>query len=449
MIGAAFWVAVVAGYSLAFDGTPAREQDSAGYLEVAADLADGEREQPYMRAPGYPLFLVATGSVPVPGATVVAVQLGLHVLAVLVWLALLRRLAASRAALVAFAVVAVTPPFVEHARFILSEAVTELCVAIGVAAFALWLLGGRAPWLAASAVALACVGVVHPTYQLLWLVLPALALLFRAVAGVSWPHARRIAVGGGVLAAAALPVLAFVIVGNLQRFGFASVSPMLGATLSHKTVRVLERLPAEYEPVREVLIRHRDAALLDPRTQHLGQAYIFGALPELEQRTGLQGPALDRYLVGLNLALIRRAPMDYVDEVLRSSVWYWSPGVTDVSGFGSGALKAFWNALRAGVIVAFGASVLLLAGPSVLVIRSLRGAPGAQRSAPPAELETLLVAWLALGAVAYSWILSTALTAAVYRLRIPVDLAILALCVLAPGLWGRLSQRLAPSGARA
>lgn len=437
--------AVVGGYLVAYGGAPARDGDSAGYLQVAVDLADGSLSRPYMRAPGYPLFLLAAGAVPEPGAALVAAQLVAHVGAVGVWVALLRRLRASRAAIAAFVLVAIAPPFVEHARFVLSEAPTELCVSSGVAGFALFLLGASPGWLALAAVGLACVGVVHPTYQLLWLWLPLLGLAFRALVAADLPSRRRLLAGSAVLAAAAVPLLAFVILGNFHRFGFASVSPMLGATLSHKTVRVLERLPAEYDGVRDVLIRHRDAALLDPETQHLGLAYIFRAIPELEERTGLHGPALDRYLVAMNLALVRRAPMDYVDEVLRSSVWYWSPGVTDVSGFGSGAVKAAWNALRAGVLLAFGVSVLLLVGPSVLVVGRLRAHPSGSRADPPADLETLLVVWLALGTIAYSWVLSTALTAAVYRLRIPVDLAILAVCVLAPGLFRSLSRRLATS----
>jgi hypothetical protein len=50
----------------------------------------------------------------------------------------------------------------------------------------------------------------------------------------------------------------------------------------------------------------------------------------------------------------------------------------------------------------------------------------------------LLVIWLSLGAIAYCCLVSITLTSAVYRLRIPVDLLILACVALGPVSWRAL-----------
>jgi len=438
LVLAAVLAAAVGFYAAAWGGAPATDGDSAGYLEVAADLADGQLDQLYWRPIGYPLLLLVTGSTPTPGTALVVTQLVLHALAVALFVGLLLRVRAGRAPMVAFVAVALLPPFVEHAAFVLSESMTQFFVVAGLVGFARWLLGGHWAWLVTGALALGCASLVHPADQLLWLLLPVLALLWSVLMPSGSIASGRALAGAAVVAAVAVPILGGVMAWNATRFDYAGISPMLGVTLSHKTVRVLEKLPDEYNGVREILIRHRDAALLDPVTGHLGLAYIFRALPELEAKTGLRGPALSRYLVKMNLALIRRAPMDYVDEVLRSAIWFWSPGVTDQSGFGSGALKAAFNGLRALVLVAFGSTLVLLAGPTVLLI--LRAKRTAGTASPPATdaWAPLLVIWLSLGAIAYSCLISITLTAAVYRLRIPVDLPILACVVLGPATWRAL-----------
>jgi hypothetical protein len=442
---------VVAGYTWAWHGQPAYDGDSPGYLAAAVDLQDGTVDRLHARTLGYPLFLALTGSAPTPGATLVLLQLLCHAVAVAGMVLLLRRLRAGGRAIAVFVAVALLPPFVEHALFVLSESLSQLLVVLGLVGVASWLLGAGAAWLAAGAVSLALVGLVHPSNQLLWLAVPLLAVAFQLAIPAGVRVWRRTAIASVALAATAALALGSMIAWNAARFDFVGISPMLGATLSHKTVRVLERLPDEYAPVREILIRHRDAALLDPESQHLGLAYIFRATPELEAATGLRGPALSSFLVRMNLALIRRAPMDYVDEVLRSAVWYWAPGVTDHSGFGSDALKAVFNGLRAAVLAAFGATVLLLAGPSLLFVAAIRRRAGSDRDEATGRLlERLLVLWLLCGAIGYSSLINTTLTAAVYRLRIPFDLPILAVACLGHGTWSRLRtslERLARAGA--
>lgn len=140
--------------------------------------------------------------------------------------------------------------------------------------------------------------------------------------------------------------------------------------------------------------------------------------------------------------------MDYVDEVLRSAIWFWAPGVTDQSGFGSGAVKAAFNGVRAIVLVAFFAVLVLLAGPAVLLAgRTARSEEGGGIEALPLW-PSLVFVWLSIGAVAYDCLVSITLTAAVYRLRIPVDLPILACTLLGPGLFVQIRAALGLSSPR-
>ena len=440
--------ALVAVYAFAWGGRPQMEGDSQGYLDVAALLRDGPHDHLENRPPVYPIFLLLTGSVPEPGFALLVTQLSLHAAAVALMAGLLRRIGARRGLVAVFVGVAMLPPFVEHADFVLSETLAQICVVSGLVGFGSWLIEGRAAWLALAAAGLALAPLVHMVDGLLWAVLPAFAGAAALVTPPGSAFRRRAAIGAAAIALATVVLLGGVVARNVVLYDYAGVSPMLGTRLAHKTVRVLEKLPEEYAGVREILIRHRNEALLDPVTGHLGLAYIFRAVPELQAKTGLSEQELSRYLVKMNLALIRSAPMEYVDEVLRSAIWFWAPGVTDQSGFGSGAVKAAFNGVRAIVLVAFFAVLVLLAGPAVL-LASRAGRRDEGGGIEALQLwPSLVFVWLSLGAIAYDCLVSITLTAAVYRLRIPVDLPILACTLLGPGLFVQIRAALGLSPSR-
>ena len=419
---------------------PLAEPDTAGYLEVAEDLRDGSLSKVYARPPGYPLFLLAAGSSPEPGSELVRLQLVLHFVAVAALLHLLRRLGASAFARWAFVAVALLPPFVEHAVFVLTECVAECLLALGLAGTVLWLADGSRGWLAAAVLSLGCAGLVHPAHQGIPVVLGAGAVAWSFRAAAPRILRRRALVACAALVAGLALVSGSFSAYNAVRFGYAGTSPMLGVALSHKTVRVWERLPDEDAQLREILVRYRDALLVQPGADHLAYAAIFRAWPELQQATGLDDLALGRRLVALNLRLIRAAPLEYLDEVARSLVWYWGPGVTDVSAFGSSALKALWHAVRIAVLAGFGLALALLAGPA-LRFASARppatGGPG--DGALGLQLLTFL---LAVAIVGYSSLVSASVTSAVWRMRVPFDLDVLLCVVLAVQLWRSLALRM-------
>ena len=418
-------------YGVVWPGAPFEEPDSAGYLEIAADLqAHGGLSRVWSRPPGYPLLLVATGSAPTPGRTLYATQLALHLVAVgLLWIALGR--AGARPALrTAFAALALLPPFVEHAAFTLTESLAQLQLVLGIAGTFVWIRGGGAGWLVAACLAVGSALLVHPTYAV---ASPTLALGIAALCLLpcTAPNLRS-----RILRASMALIVAFgvgsggFLVHNAARFGYVGVSPMLGIVLSHKTGRVLERIPEEHAAVREILIRARNELLVRRDGDHLAYAYVFQALPALRRETGLDDVALDRLLTRLQLGLIARSPLEYGDEVGRSLLWYFSPGVSDFAAFGSGALKGLWHLVRAGVLALFAGTLALLAGPAWLLLAARRREGAAAPPLPPGLAASC--GFLALGAavVGAEALTASALTSAVWRMRVPVDLVILACALL-------------------
>lgn len=435
-------------YTWAWRGVPVLEPDSPGYLAMADDLRDGSLERLWGRTAGYPILLLATGSAPEPGWPLIAAQLVLHGLAVIALAVFLSRVGVPPMPIALFAGIALSPPFVEHAAFVLSESLTSTLLVVGAVAWLRYLVDGRRAVLALAAVALGTVGLSHPLYVPAAPILATVALTGAALRPFPRALFRRAVAGGAVVCAALVIVVTSVSAYNRAHFGFTGLSPLLGLTLSHKTPRLLETLPSDYDGVREILIRHRDADLVDPRGDHLGYAYVYRAIPELEQATGLRGAELSGYLVRMNLALIARHPMEYLDEVGRSLLWYASPGVTSAGGFGSTALRAMGNVLRALVNGAFVLALMLLAGP--VAMRCLREPPPMRRMAAPTPTDTrLLAAASFLALIGGSALLSSALTAAVWRLRVPVDLMLLAFVCLAPSLLRDLTRDPADAGVSA
>ena len=53
--------------------------------------------------------------------------------------------------------------------------------------------------------------------------------------------------------------------------------------------------------------------------------YIWKAIPELEEATGLDKPQLSKYMTRVNLVLIKKAPLEYLAELARALPLYWFP----------------------------------------------------------------------------------------------------------------------------
>lgn len=306
--------------AIAWRATTRPMGDTPSYRATALILRDG---WPTIteRVPGYPLLLVLTGASDGSSRLLFVVQLALHALSVVLVIDLARRADVGRVGRAAIAVLLLAPAVLLR---VLHEG-TE-----GLAAFLLTLIA----WMALTP--------PRPTRRLGWalglgalcglagLVRPNLAVLVVPIALVaalaSGDRAPRPAGRRPVLLAAAVALPAVALIGSYSiangvRFDAFGLTPLLPYHLSSKTAPYVEDLPASYEPARSVLIEERDAALLRGESS-APDNYIWRARDRLEEVTGLEGRALDRYVLEMDLLLIRTNPYGYLATVQDASVAY-------------------------------------------------------------------------------------------------------------------------------
>lgn len=342
---------VLAGvfYSTIWKQAPFEAPDTSGYIEVAADLRDGKLDELHDRAPGYPILLAAMNSLE-PSRRLFLTQLSLYLLSVLLGAVFLNTVGIPKRFTVPFLLVSLIPPSVVNTVYMLTETLAAFLVTTGAIALVWWLRNGKTPAVIISSAAFALAALVRPTYQLLFIVLGGTLLLFFLF---SREGRKRIAV-----AAVSISLSSCLVIGgfswyNGKNFNYFGLSPMLGFNLSTKTVRVVERLPDEYKDVRELLIRSRDRDLVADNGSHTGVMYIWQTIPELQRLTGLSKADLSKYMLRLNLLLIREAPLEYVVEVTRSLSTYWLPSSTDISNFNSRAVQSLWTLIHFAVVALF------------------------------------------------------------------------------------------------
>jgi hypothetical protein len=397
----------VLGYPFLWPDAPREATDTRGYQLVAQDYLTGHFERLHYRMPGFPLLLLATGAAYELTPWLFFTQLLLYALAVLLLLRWLQRAGVQARTVLAAAIVLVSPPFIEHTAYALSETLTcALLVA------ALWLTAtGRdtvGPALLAGGV-FGLTALVRPTYQLAPLAVVPVLLLH---------HQPRKALS--LLCAAALVTGTFVLF-NYSTTGYLGTMPALGFNLSTRTARVVERLPPG--PLRDALIKARDAQLINGRS-HTGAMYIWSVRPELPALTNLPDPTLERYMLRLNLELIAAAPLEYLTDVGRAAVTYWFPAATEMSFGQSRRTQLLWTVWSFAVVVAFWLPLLAIGG--ALVLHGLRSEE-ARRLLPIYELAVVLIL--------YSMAVSCMLEVGNPRYRVPTDAIIVFAAAVSLGIW--------------
>lgn len=244
-----------------------------------------------------------------------------------------------------------------------------------------------------------------------------------------------------MLAAVILVVLWMVGVGgyaayNRWRFDWFGVAPSTGLHLTTRTVTLLERAPDEYAVVREILIRARDKELVRRGGTHTGTQAVWAVREELETVTGLDLPELSAMLLRMNFAVIRRAPLEYAQEVARSLPAYWFPAHGRLTG--PPLLRWVWVGLH-GVLVATFAMLLA----TVLAVAALR-ATGLISQIPRAPREALRASafpfLLAVSIVLYTMVLTCLADIGEPRQRRSTDALFVFATVLGTWAWRMVAE---------
>jgi hypothetical protein len=355
-------------YIVCWTDAPLTEPDTGGYLRAAQDLADFHIDHLQERAPGYPLFLILTGSAQRPQRALFVVSLILHFTSIWLLASVLYSVGLRESMLVLFGLTLLLPPYVESAGYVLSENLTEVMLVISLVSFFFWIRNKKTVWLFVSAFAVAYAALTRPTYQILALTLAGYLLITNWLFGGGMMMWKQVMIGCLLIVGVSVIIVGGYAFANYRSVGYFGLSPKLGLTLSQKTLRVVERLPGSYGEVKDALIQVRNSELINGDS-HTGYSYIWQAVPKLEKITGMQGQALSDYMLRLNLYLIHKAPLAYMQEVLWAFGSYWLPTTGELANFNSRFLQFVWASIQLLLIVAFAANLALLVSAGTYINR--------------------------------------------------------------------------------
>jgi hypothetical protein len=193
-------------------------------------------------------------------------------------------------------------------------ALTQFLIAAAVAALAFFVARGAGAVSAAVAgAALALAGLSHAAFQLLAPAVAASLLLLWLFGRIPKRSLRAAAIILGIWIA----VVGLWSLRNLKCCGFFGVSAVAGSTLGTRTFSYLERaLPAHPEEVSVFLRLRQETILKSP--ENSGLLWTDRAARWLMEARGLDYVEANAFLLRVNLAAIRRAPMSYLLAVAES-----------------------------------------------------------------------------------------------------------------------------------
>lgn len=424
-------------YSVIWSNAPIAVSDTGTYFGLAQELSNFHITQLHYRTPGYPLLLVLTGASRSP-RTLFFVSLVLHFAAIWLLGVVLYHAGLSEMKLKLFSLILLLPPFVEPAGYILSENLTEAMLVTAFVSFISWHMNKRLIWILISAASIGCAALTRPTYQVLALAVASWLVMARFLLLNALSRWRDVAAASLILIAGSILIVGGYAYFNYRSFGYFGITPILGLSLSQKTVHVIDRLPDEYAPIREILIKTRNAEMLASR-YYVG--YIAKAIPELTAKTGLDWARLSNYMLKLDLILIQKAPLTYLLEVIRAFAAYCFPSSRELANFGSRSLQFVWAVLHFVLMGGFVFNLILLVGATAFIKRCGRFVK--QRNSFFNGDRSLIrfQAFLYGSAgtiVLYTAAISSLIDAGDPRHRIPTDVIIVFMLFLGTHLWPRL-----------
>ncbi len=320
---------------------PITAADSSGYLTVAADLANGQLSEYHFRTIGYPLILLFTGSVTAPTKALFILQLTMYIISVLLIACIMLREKLTPTLIGIFIILAILPPAVEYTAYALPEISSMLFLTIGFYSLYRSLKQKNIPWSIAAGFAWGIAALIRPDYQLLALFVSLCALVLFLILKQfnSW-----LKVFMPLLIVSTLILLGYMSF-NYIKFNHFSLAYFSGFTTTAKSVNMLESIPESYGEIKEILIRHRDLDLVNGAS-HTAVNYIYKAVEELQETTGLALPELGGMLQKMTINLILRNPLKYFVSVGNAMANYLMPSAGTLSIFSSQIIQLLWYAIH-------------------------------------------------------------------------------------------------------
>jgi hypothetical protein len=166
-------------------------------------------------------------------------------------------------------------------------------------------------------------------------------------------------------------------------------------------------------------------------------------MQELAPRRGMSYAQISSYYLGLNLYLIRQAPLIYIQEVGYSLSNYVLPATNSLSHFSSLPLQAAWTLTHYVTLAAFLLALVIFIAACLWYLAKPKTQRQAEHKAFAANphLVTLFV-FFASFAIFYNLLITILVEMGEPRSRLSTEPLILALCVLGLELWLRFRTRI-------
>jgi hypothetical protein len=441
-IAAALTVAFFA-YAIAWPTAPVATNDSPSYLRVANDIRHLRLTELHERTPGYPLLLVLTGSVQQPTRSSFYASLALQLLTVACFGYLLAGVGVSTIWVWLFILIALLPPFVEPAAYVMTESLSGFGLGLTYAFLLAWLRSGRKSIYLAFSVMALYTALIRPTYQALPVFLLFCLPVF-AMVGIIPKNWLKLLAPLGATAVLCLSVFAIWALVNYARFGFFGTNSLGPYALSTKTATFVESLPEQYAGIRSILVKYRDRYIIEPFNDHTAQNYIFRAFPEV--RAYYQGDEVKalRAIEEVNTYLILHKPFSYLGDCLRVLGTYWTPNDAPLSAGQSTILRALWAVVQLMVVGVFFVQLLAVFG-LILFFAPL----GATKRSLPSWMNVgpdLMAAYvIGIALIVYTMVVSCFLGIGAARYRVPTDLMILSTTIMGFAIWSRITASVSTS----
>lgn len=326
-----FLLCVCFYYFFSYSDAPFFGGDTTQYLEVAEDIKDFHIDKLHYRSIGYPILLALTGSSENPSRLLYFFSLILYFFSIFIISFFLLRLKIKFSLIILFSLSLALPFFVQNSAMVMSENFTSFTLVIGFIFFIKGLLSKNNIFMIFSGLIWGFSALIRPTFQ--FLIFPILMVIFIYL--FIYEEKKLLLTLKKTIQRSAFLLLGFALLillncsFNYIYFNYWGLTPLLGITLSTRTVNFVEDLPEDYKKEREVLIKHRDRSFVRG-VSHTALVYIEDAIPELIDSTGLSFIELSKRFEKINLLLIKKSPMKYLKSVGIAGVSYWFPFVTDL-----------------------------------------------------------------------------------------------------------------------
>jgi hypothetical protein len=366
----------------------------------------------------------------------------LHFVSIWLLAGVLAYLGLGHRALLTFAVLLLLPPYVEASAYVLSENLSEFCLAAGLASLLYALFGKRTSLLWISSFFFAYAALTRPTFQAATLALVGCLWITTYLRPSIALRSRDFKAASLILVLVPCGVVGAYSAMNYVKYGYFG-SSAFSSGLNTRTVRFLERLPDRYATTREALIRARNSDLVEG-TSHTGYQSTGRALTDLQVIAGIPESRIAGHLLKIDLLLIAKAPLSYLQEVGYAVSSYWFPRSTSLANLDSRFLQFGWAVVHFFVILCFGLQLIVLTGTELLLLSRRVFAS----SRPVALLEAtrcqMLAYYLALTLVVYTMLVSCLVQTGDPRFRMPTEPLIMVLIFLGTHIWINSVRRLSP-----